>query len=73
MRSGVVAGVDARADEVALLVILKREGVLLVLGVVLAEDEVEQVVVFIHDGQRVELVLPDDVVSLLERGRRRSG
>ena len=24
-------------------------------------------VVFIHDGQRVELVLPDDVVSLLER------
>ena len=70
---GVVAGVDARADEVALLVVLKREGVLLVLGVVLAEDEVEQVVVFIHDGQRVELVLPDDVVSLLERGRRRSG
>ena len=70
---GIVAGVDARADEVSLLVILKRKGVLLVLGVVLAEDEVEQVVVFIHDGQRVELVLPDDVVSLLERGRRRSG
>ena len=41
---------------------------LLVLGIVLAEDEVEQVVVFIHDGQRVELVLPDDVVGLLERG-----
>ena len=43
------------------------------LGIVLAEDKVEQVVVFIYDGQRVELVLPDDVVGLLERGGGRGG
>ena len=64
----VVAGVDARADQIALLRVLEGEGVLLVLGVVLAENEVAQAVVLIHNGQGVELVLPDDVVGLLERG-----
>lgn len=38
------------------------------LGVVLAENEVAQAVVLIHNGQSVELVLPNDVVGLLERG-----
>ena len=37
-------------------------------GVVLAEDEVHQVAVLVHDGQGVELVLPDDVVGLLQGG-----
>ena len=69
----IVAGVDARADEIALLIVLQGKGMFLMLGVVLAEDEVEQMVVFIHDGQRVELVLPDDVVGFLERGGRGSG
>ena len=64
----VVAGVDARADQIALLRVLEGEGVLLVLGVVLAENEVAQAVVLIHNGQGVELVLPNDVVGLLERG-----
>ena len=64
----VVAGVDARADQIALLRVLEGEGVLLVLGVVLAENEVAQAVVLIHNGQSVELVLPNDVVGLLERG-----
>ena len=36
--------------------------------VVLAEDEVQQVVVLVHDGQGVELVVPDDVVGLFQGG-----
>ena len=34
--------------------------------VVLAEDEIDEVVVLIDDGQGIELVLPDDVVGFLE-------
>ena len=41
---------------------------LLVLGVVLAEDEVHQVVVLVHHGQGVDLVVPDDVVGLFQGG-----
>ena len=35
--------------------------------IVLTEDHIEQVIVFIDDGKRVELVIPDDIVSFLER------
>ena len=37
------------------------------LVVVLAEDDAHEMVVLVHDGQGVELVLPDDVVGVLER------
>ena len=63
---GVVAGVDAGADHVALVGVEQLVGVGLVLVVVLAEDDAHQVVVLVHDGQGVELVVPDDVVGLLE-------
>ena len=42
-------------------------------GVVLAEDEIQQVVVLIHNGQAVQLVLPDDVVGFLQGGLRGGG
>ena len=42
-------------------------------GVVLPEHEIQQVVILVHDGQAVELVLPDDVVGFLQRGFRGSG
>ena len=40
---------------------------LLVLVIVLAEYKVEQSPRFVHDGQRVELVLPDDIIRLAQR------
>ena len=43
-------------------------GVLLVGGIVLAEYEVFESLILIHQRQGVELVLPDDVVCFLERG-----
>ena len=55
--------------QIALVGVLQGQGVLLVLGVVLAEDEVEQVTLLVDDGQGVELVIPDDVVGLLQGGR----
>ena len=64
----VVAGVDARADDVALVRVEQLVGVLLVALVVLAEDEVAQAAAIVDDGQGIELVLPDDVVGLLEGG-----
>ena len=69
----IVPGVDARTHQIALLSIQQLLGVGLVRGVVLPEDEVQQVVVFVHDGQAVQLVLPDDVVGLFQRGLRGGG
>ena len=63
---GVVAGVDARADEVALLAVEQLVGLLLVQVIVLAEHERAQAALVVDDGQGVELVLPDDVVGFLQ-------
>lgn len=69
----VVLGVDAGAHHVTLLVVQQLRGVLLVLLVVLAEHEVQQAAVGIHDRQGVELMLPDDVVCFLQRRLRWRG
>ena len=42
-------------------------------GVVLAEHEVQQAAVGVHNGQGVELMLPDDVVCFLQRRLRWRG
>ena len=63
---GIVAGVDAGADHVALVVIEELVGVGLMAVVVLAEDDAHEVIVVVDDGQSVELVVPDDVVGNLE-------
>jgi len=62
---GVVTGVDARADKVALLGVQQFLRIGLVGGVVLAEYEVHQMIVLVHDGQGVQLVLPNDIVGFL--------
>ena len=46
---------------------------LLMLGIILPEHKIQQTVIFIHDRQRIELVLPDQIVCLPERGRGRRG
>ena len=63
---GIVAGVDTGANHVALVVIEQLVGVGLVAVVVLAEDDAHEVIVVVDDGQGVELIVPDDVVSNLE-------
>ena len=63
---GIVAGVDAGADEVALLAVKQFVRLLLVEVIVLAEHERTQAALVIDDGQGVELVLPDDVVGFLQ-------
>ncbi len=60
---GVVAGVDAGADHVALVGIQQLVGVLLVEIVVLAEHHIRQVALGVHERQGVDLVVPDDVVG----------
>ena len=42
-------------------------------SIVLAEDKVQQVAVSIHNGQGIELVIPDDVVGFLQGGFGGSG
>ena len=64
----IVPGVDARAHDVALVGVQQLQGVLLVALVVLAEDEVAEPAGPVDDGKGVQLVLPDDVVGLLEGG-----
>ena len=65
---GIVAGVDARTHHVALVRVQHLVGVGLVRVVVLAKHERHQAVVRVHDGQGVQLVVPDYVVGSLERG-----
>ena len=63
----VVTGVDTSPYEEFLRGLVgELDRIVLVCIVVLAEDEVDQVVVFIDDGEGVELMLPDDVVRFLE-------
>ena len=63
---GVVAGVDACTDEVALVAVEQLMGIGLVLLVVLAENQIKKVALVVDDGKGVELVVPDDVVRFLE-------
>ena len=65
---GVVAGVDAGTDDVALVLVQQLVGILLVGIVVLAEDDILQVALGIHQRQGVDLVVPDDVVAVVQGG-----
>ena len=69
---GVVAGVDAGADHIALVLIQQLVGILLVGVVILAEDDILQVALGVHQRQGVDLVVPDDVVAVVQRGVLRS-
>ena len=69
---GIIAGIDACAHHIALVGIQHFKRIGFVRIVVLAEHKIEQVVFVVHDGQRVQLVVPDDVVGRLERRVRRS-
>lgn len=53
---GIVAGIDACADNVTLVLVQQLQGVFLMRIVVLAEDHIDQVLIFIHQRQRVQLV-----------------
>ena len=70
---GIVAGVDAGTDHIALVGIQQLVDVLLMGIVVLAEHEVFQVALSIHQRQRVDLVVPDDVVAVVQGGILRCG
>ena len=63
---GVVARIDARADNVALVVVGQLELVLLVVRVVLAEYHVAQTLVLVDERKHVQLALPDQIIRLRE-------
>ena len=63
-----IARVDASTNDVTLVSIEQFVRVGLVLLVVLAEYHVHKVVVVVNDGQRVQLVVPNNVVGFLQRG-----
>ena len=69
----VVAGVDACADYITLVLIEQLKRVCLVAVVVLAEYHINKVLLVVYQRQRVQLVVPDDVVCDLEAGICRSG
>ncbi len=61
---GIVAGVDTRADNVALVLVEQLVGVLLVGIIVLAENDALQVAVLVDEGR--ELILLSQMMSLLQ-------
>ena len=65
---GEVAGVDARADNVALVLVEQLVDVLLVGVIVLAENHILQMAFHIDERQGVDLVVPDDVVAVMQAG-----
>ena len=65
---GVVAGVDTGAHNVTLVLVQQLVDVGLVGIVVLAEDDILQVALGIHQRQGVDLVVPDDVVAVVQGG-----
>ena len=65
---GVIPGVDAGAYHIALLAVQQLQRIALVGVIVLPEDEADQMAVGGEDRQRVELVLPNDVVCGLQGG-----
>ena len=69
----IVPGVDAGAYHIALPAVQQFQRVALVGIVVLAEHETHQTAVSRHDGQGVELMIPDNVVGLLQAGALRGG
>ena len=65
----VVAAVDAGADHVALGVVVEEfEWIFFVGIVVLAEDQVHEILIFVDDRQLVELVIPDQIVGFRQGG-----
>ena len=70
---GIVPGVDACAHQIPLLLVQQLQGVALVGGIVLAEDKVQQVVIFVYDGEAIQLVFPDNIVGFLQGGLRGGG
>ena len=70
---GVVARIDARANDIAFVAVNELVLVVLVVRVVLAEDHVTQALVLVDERQHVELLVPDDVVGHRERRRVRIG
>ena len=55
-------------DHIALVAVQQFERVGLVAVIVLAEHQVFEVLLLVHERQGVELVVPDDVVGLFEGG-----
>src|SRR5699024_6314280 len=62
----VVTGVDARANDVALVLVEQLERIFLMRIIVLAEYHVYQMLILIYQRQGVELMIPDDIVCFLE-------
>ena len=63
----IVTGVDSRANNIAFVIVQQFIGVLLMALIVLAEDKTAQTPVLRENGERVELMLPDNVVGFFER------
>lgn len=68
MHDAAAAGIDARAHNIALLGIQQLVGIILMVGIILAEHHIFQAAALIHNGKRIELMLPDNVVGFRKGG-----
>ncbi len=64
----IVPGVDTRAHHIALMLVQQLQRVVLMGVVVLAEHKGHQGPVLRDDGQSIELVVPNQVIGLLQAG-----
>ena len=64
----IIAGVNTSANDMAFFAVQQLQGIFLVSCIVLAEYHVQQTAFIINDGQSVQLLFPNDIVSLLQGG-----
>ena len=70
---GIIAGINARAHNIALMLVKQFERICLVAVIVLAEHQINKMLLLIHQRERIKLMIPYDIVGDLERGVRRRG
>ena len=62
----IVTGVYTRSNNISLVCIKKLLGIFLMLSVVLTEYEILKITVLVNYRKRIELIVPDNIVSFLK-------
>ena len=67
----VVSCIDTRSDNIALIGVEKLIDIFLMAVIILAENDVLKLPFFIDERQSIDLVIPDNIIAVMERRSRR--
>ena len=64
---GIIACIDARTDNIALVVVRQLEIVFLIIRIVFAEHHIAKTLIFIYEREHIELMIPNEIVRMCQR------